>query len=208
MRKKCLYALSVMLWCLPCKAQQVIYAGMQDWVEGRGDTLSIIKVEKRSKNKLRLSGGADYRIWAEDNEGLCRYLKSRCFAVKVDTALYINCKKVRYNRFRFGAWYAPALHVAGKLYFKAQPVGSVAAGKITPPERTKLGGEVGDALASSALIFERVYYELDPKNGKVEFVGKDKMFSLLKDNPELQTKLLAETSEAAEVMERYIQSLK
>lgn len=208
MMRKCLLALFAMLWLGELHAQQVIYAGLQDWVAGRGDTLSILKVEKRSKNKLMLSGGADYRIWAEDNEGLCRYLKSRCYMVKVDTALYVNCKKVRYKRFRFGGWYAPAMQVGDKIYFKAQPVGSIAADKITSPEKAKLGGDVGDALASSALVFERVYYELDPRTGKVEFVGKDKMHALLKDNPALQAKLLAESSEAAEVMESYLLSLK
>ena len=53
-------------------------------------------------------GGADYRITVDDNPGLCRYLKSRCYAVRVDTSLYVNCRKMRYKRYRFGQWYAPA----------------------------------------------------------------------------------------------------
>ena len=92
---------------LPCSAQQIMYSNLKALVEGRGDTVTILKVEKRSKNQIYLMGGADYRIEAEDNSGLCRYLKSRCYAVRMDTSLYVNCKKMRYKRYRFGGWYAP-----------------------------------------------------------------------------------------------------
>lgn len=101
-------------------------------------------------------GGADYRIEAKDNSGLCRYLKSRCYAVRMDTSLYVNCKKMRYKRYRFGGWYAPAMWVKGRIYFCAQPVGQAAASTATPPDATKLGGEVGDAINASGLVFARV----------------------------------------------------
>ncbi len=78
---------------LPCSAQQIMYSNLKALVEGRGDTVTILKVEKRSKNQIYLMGGADYRIEAEDNSGLCRYLKSRCYAVRMDTSLYANQPK-------------------------------------------------------------------------------------------------------------------
>ena len=93
------------LLVLPCSAQQIMYSNLKELVEGRGDTVTILKVEKRSKNQIYLMGGADYRIEAKDNSGLCRYLKSRCYAVRMDTSLYVNCKKMRYKRYRFGGWY-------------------------------------------------------------------------------------------------------
>lgn len=117
-------------------------------------------------------GGADYRIEAKDNSGLCRYLKSRCYAVRMDTSLYVNCKKMRYKRYRFGGWYAPAMWVKDRIYFCAQPVGQAAASTATPPDATKLGGEVGDAINASGLVFARVYYELNPETGRSEFVGR------------------------------------
>lgn len=62
------------LLALPCSAQQIMYSNLKELVEDRGDTVTILKVEKRSKNQIYLMGGADYRIEAEDNSGLCRYL--------------------------------------------------------------------------------------------------------------------------------------
>jgi len=45
---------------LPCSAQQIMYSNLKALVEGRGDTVTILKVEKRSKNQIYLMGGADY----------------------------------------------------------------------------------------------------------------------------------------------------
>jgi len=115
---------------------------------------------------------------------------------------------VRYKRFRFGGWYAPATWIQGKIYFYAQPVGSVAASTTQPADATKLGGDVGTAIAASGLVNARVYYELNPETGKVEFVGKDKMIQLLKNEPELLNAFLQESSESAEVTGKYLLRLK
>ena len=172
------------LLALPCSAQQIMYSNLKELVEDRGDTVTILKVEKRSKNQIYLMGGADYRIEAEDNSGLCRYLKSRCYG-----------------------WYAPAMWVKGKIYYCAQPVGQVAASTATPPDATKLGGEVGDAINASGLVFARVYYELNPETGRSEFVGRKKMLELLAGYPELKEAFEKETSESSEVIGKYLRQL-
>lgn len=46
------------LLVLPCSAQQIMYSNLKELVEGRGDTVTILKVEKRSKNQIYLMGGA------------------------------------------------------------------------------------------------------------------------------------------------------
>lgn len=190
-----------------CSAQQVMYSNLDALVEGRGDTVTILHVEKRAKNQIYLMGGADYRIEAVGNKGLTRYLRRRCYAVQVDTALYVNCRKMRYKRFRFGGWYAPALRVGKNVYYCAQPVGQVAASTATPPDAVKLGGEVGDAIVASALVNKRVYYELDTATGRSGFVGKERMAELLAGYPEMLEQLAGETSESAEVMEKYLRFL-
>jgi hypothetical protein len=192
---------------LPGTGQQIIYGNLQDLICAQGDTLSSLKIEKRSKNQLMLTGGADYRIQVDNNSGLSRYLKSRCYAVRVDSALYINCRKVHYKNFTFGGWYAPALLINGKIYFSAQPLGSVAASTANPPNAPKLGGDVGRALAASGLIHARVYYEITPETNKVEFVGTEKMLELLEERPQLRENFLNERSEMAEVTGKYLRQL-
>lgn len=192
---------------LPCGAQQIMYANLRELVECDGDTVTTLQVERRNKNQILLMGGGDYRIEAVDNRGLSRYLSRRCYAVRIDTALYVNCRKMRYKRYRFGNCYAAAMHVGDKFYFSAQPVGQAATSTAQSPDATKLGGEVGDAIAASALVAARVFYEINPETGRAEFVGKDKMLKLLKGHPELQEQLRQETSESAEVMCRYLRAL-
>ena len=192
---------------MPCEAQQIIYANLRELVECDGDTVTTLKLERRSKNQILLMGGGDYRIEAVDNRGLSRYLNRRCYAVRIDTALYVNCRKMRYKRYRFGNCYAAAMHVGDKFYFCAQPVGQAATSTAQSPDATKLGGEVGDAIAASALVASRVFYEINPETGRAEFVGKDKMMKLLEGHPELQDQLRQETSESAEVMCRYLRAL-
>ncbi|MCZ4237997.1 hypothetical protein O4H25_14250, partial [Staphylococcus equorum] len=86
----------------------------------------------------------------------------------------VNCRKLRYKKMRFGAWYAPAMLLNGNIYFSALPLGSVAAGSSANMSVT-LGGQLGDAIAASGQVSKRVYYEIDIVTGKVDFVGKDKM---------------------------------
>lgn len=207
MKRVCL---SVLLSCFAvyiCSAQQIMYSNLRELVEDRGDVVSILKVTKRTKNQIFLTGGGDYRIEALGNSGMSRYLKRRCYAVRIDSSLYVNCKKMRYKRFRLGGWYAPAMWVGGKIYYTAQPVGQVAASTATPPDAVKLGGEVGDAIAASGLANERVYYELDPETGRSAFVGKERMAELLQAHPEWLEQLQQETSESAEVMGKYLRLL-
>ena len=200
--------LSLLLVPAVCSAQQIMYSNLEALVEGRGDTVTILRVAKRAKNQIYLMGGADYRIEAVGNKGLTRYLRRRCYAVRVDTALYVNCRKMRYKKFRLGGWYAPALQVGRNVYYCAQPVGQVAASTATPPDAVKLGGEVGYAIAASGLVNERVYYELDTATGRSGFVGRERMAELLAAYPDLQEAVLRETSESADVMGKYLRALK
>ena len=97
--------------------------------------------------------------------------------------------------------------VGKNIYYCAQPVGQVASSTATPPNAVKLGGDVGNAIAASGLVHARVYYELDTTTGKSDFVGKERMAELLADYPDMQKKLLQETSESAEVMGKYLRFL-
>lgn len=206
MKRIVLTMVCICTFVLTGTAQQVMYANLRELMEERGDTVSTLRVEKRTKNQMTLLGGADYRVTATDNPGLCKYLKARCYAVRVDTALYVNCKKMRYKRYRFGSWYAPAIRVQGRIYFRAQPVGQVAAGS-TVADATKLGGQVGDAIAASGLVNRRVYYELDPETGRARFVGKERLAELLAGRTALLEALIAEKSEEADVTGKYLEQL-
>lgn len=149
-------------------------------------------------------GGADYRIYTDDNSGLNRYLRSRCYAVRIDTALYLNCRKMRYMRYRFGNWYAPTLIVNRHLFFCAQPLGQIASSSFSSDDTPKLGGDVGNAIQVSGYVADRVYYELDTETGRAEFVGKEYLKKRLARRPDVVEAIEAEPTEAASVLRKYL----
>ena len=169
----------LLLTAMPVTAQQIIYGSAKALAGGKGDTVTTLHVERRTRNQLYLMGGADYRIESSTNQSLSRYLRKRCYAVRIDSTLYVNCRKMRYKRYRLGGWYASALEIGGHIFYAAQPVGQAATETLTPHDAPKLPGEVGDAIQASGLVNQRVYYELDLETGRSAFVDKERMRELL-----------------------------
>ena len=193
---------------LPLVAQNIVYSNLKDLLAHDGDTVTALKIEKRTKNNISLSGGADYKISADTDKSLCKYLKKRCFAVRDEKGnLYLNCRKLRYKKLRFGAWYAPAVQLGKNIYFCAMPLGSVIGGNFVEEDDVKLGGNIGDALAASSLVTKRVCYELNGETGKVDFLGKDRMLQLLKNYPELKQAYLKDDSQEAKHTFKYLLEL-
>lgn len=205
--KKVWILLLMSLVGLHIAAQNIVYPSLKAYLTQDGDTVVALKVEKRSKNQIVLTGGADFKLSIDGDESACKFLKNRCYLVAVDSTLYINCKKLRYKKLRFGGWYAPAMQVNGQLYFSAMPLGTFAADSSVTMNVT-LGGSLGDAIAASGLVSKRVYYEIDAATGKINFVGKDKMLLLLADYPKWKSEYLQQESESAEVTGKYLQLLK
>lgn len=189
----------------PLVAQNIIYSNLKELLAQDGDTLSTMHIEKRSRNQILLTGGADYRITVGNDEAMNRRLKKRCFAVRsAEGDLFLNCRRLRYKKLRFGAWYAPAVQIGKNIYFSAMPLGSVVGGNFVEDDDVKLGGNVGDALAASSLVTKRVCYELNTETGKIEFLGTEKMLRLLDDYPEWKQAYQKKDSQEAQDTFQYL----
>lgn len=209
MKKRCILWWLMSVIGLPLIAQNIAYSNLKQLLAQDGDTLAVLSVEKRSRNQIVLTGGADYRLTVDNNESLCRRLKKRYFAVRSEKGdLYVNCRKLRYKKLRFGAWYAPAVLLGKRIYFCAMPLGSVVGGNFVEEDDVRLGGNIGDALAASSLVAKRVCYELDSETGKIEFVGKDKMVQLLDKYPEWKQDYLKTDSQEAKDTFGYLLKLR
>ncbi len=188
-------------------SQSIAYHRLEDLVAGKGDTIEAprtLSVEKRNTvmQKLTQTGG-DYKISANSSM-LGKALNNRYFAARIDDVLYINCKKVRIKKFRFGKFHAKAMMVNNNIYFCATPVGPAAVAVV---DRNIGMGAVGEAIASSSVLSQRVYYEIDAETGEVTFVGKEKMCELLAGYPELKEAYLKENNQEAKVTEQYLKEL-
>ncbi|NDV57436.1 DUF6563 family protein [Bacteroides sp. 519] len=192
---------------LPGKAQTIVYHTPNDFITHNGDTIhapSKLIVEKRSINRQLLKTGGDYHI-TSNRTMIRKGLRRKYFAVQVDSNLYVNCKNLKIKKFSFGKCYAPALAIGNKVYFCAVPIGPAA---VSVVDRGIGMGAVGEAIATSAAVTQRVFYEIDCTTGIVEFVGKDKMMELLNDYPKLKEEYQKENSEEAHVVGKYLKELK
>lgn len=209
MKKVCILCLLMSVISLPLIAQNIIYSNLKEILTQDGDTIPVLRVEKRSRSQILLTGGADYRITAGNDESMCRRLKKRCLAVRSEKGdLFLNCRKLRYKKMRFGAWYAPAVQLDENIYFSAMPLGSVIGENFVEEDDVKLGGNIGDALAASSLVTKRVCYVLNGETGKIEFLGKDKMIQLLDKYPEWKQAYIKEDSREAKHTFKYLLKLK
>lgn len=200
------------LWCLSVaaflqmSAQDMVYRNLKEFLAGKGDIVTTLKLERRSKSQVMMTGGADYKLSASETELKPKFLRNRCGIVRYEGKLYINCKKLRYKKLQFGNWYAPAFLLRDEIYFVAVPLGSVVAGDEAM--EVKLGGTVGDAIAAASLLGRRVCYQVDPHTGEVDFIGKSAMEDMLKSSPELLNAYLKEdNNESAEVTTKYLLKL-
>ena len=193
---------------LSCRAysQDMVYSNLQELLSGRGDTVTTLAKERRTVSQIYLSGGADYQIYSTDNAGFTKYLKKRSFAVRCQDTLYVNCKQVRYKKYRFGNWFAKAAKVRGHVFFVAQPLGQIASSSVVSKDVPRLQGSVGDAISASGLVYDRVVYEIFP-DGNVDFVGRERMKHILASDTELLDDFLAQDSESADVVMKYLMSV-
>lgn len=197
----------LMIWTITASSQDKMFANLADLLSDGGDVVTTLSKSKRTKNQIYLSPGADYEVYSLVNKDLTRYLKKRCYAVRLNDTLYINCRNMKYKKYRFGNWYAQGQLVKGKVYFQAQPLGQIATSTLLPKENSKLGGSVGDAINASNLD-AKVYYVINAATGEAEFVGREMMTQLLSSQPDLLERFEQENSEGADVIAKYLDQLR
>ena len=95
----------------------------------------------------------------------------------------------------------------GRIYFFAQPYGQRASSNLKSESTTRLAGSVGDAIAASGLVRERVCYVINEETGRAELVTTEFMCDLLANTPELLASYKTEESESADVVEKYLMQL-
>lgn len=209
MKKVCILWFLMIMIGLPLVAQNIMYSNLKDLLAQKGDTIAVLQIEKRSRNQIVLTGGADYRITAGNDDSVCKLLKKHCYAVRSEKGdLYLNCCKLRFQKMRFGAWYAPAVQLGKNVYFCAMPLGSVIGENFVEDDDVKLGGDVGDALAASGLVTKRVCYKIDGETGKITFLGEEQMLSMLEKHPEWKDAYLKENSREAQNTFKYLLMLR
>ena len=62
MKKGCILLLLMSVISLPLIAQNIIYSNLKELLAQDGDTVAVLRVERRSKNQIVLTGVARYSV--------------------------------------------------------------------------------------------------------------------------------------------------
>ena len=128
----------------------------EDFIEGKWELLDTIYADAHSTGRQFWWGGNDYTLTTK-NDSINKKLKKEAFVLIIDNTLYVNCRKLRYEKTRFANGYAKTKRI-GKhsLIFVNQTIG-----KKAQSDRALAGmalGAIGGAIIGSQQIRQRVCY--------------------------------------------------
>lgn len=179
-----------------------LFKSLDDFKNSNPITDTTIKIEKRTKNQIFMSGGNDFKFYSPDKT-LNKELKREYFAVKRNDSLFINCFQLQ-----LGFWYAYAEKIGDKLFF----TGAITMNK---EQQEKLAltsyvlGPIGGGISAGKLALLRFYYTMNLNSGETTYLSKEKMIDLISIFPELVEKYKTEIEpENIETQKKYIQEYK
>ena len=186
--------LLIMLACrhytLSAQQQAALYAGMEDYNKGECLLAENVEITTRSKNDIKMNGGNDYKIEADDYN-IKNDLKRFYWFVKQNDTLYLNMKPIMKSK-----WYAKALYSdTTYIYFRAGN------GEVYNPGRGKvlmasaMFGAIGGGFAAASAAKERYDYILDRRSGNVYLADKTLLLNIVKGKEGLYNQLYKVRSE-------------
>ena len=145
-----------LLTAMTVSAKCGYYHTYEDFIEGNLVSLDTIYADAHGTGRQFWWGGNDYTLTTK-NDSINKKLKKEAFVLIIDNTLYVNCRKLRYEKTRFANGYAKTKRI-GKhsLIFVNQTIG-----KKAQSDRALAGmafGAIGGAIIGSQQIKQRVCY--------------------------------------------------
>lgn len=179
----------------------------EELLAGRWEPLDTVYGEMHSKSRQFWIGGNDFTLSTGDKL-LDNKLKKEAFAVMQGEKLYVNSRKLRYQKTRFTNGFTRAMRIGtDTLLFCNQSIGAAAEGRQAIAR--SMFGAVGGALVAANSINRRVCYIICGKTDakgrmEVEMFGDSLMERFLKGRDELREEYYAEPEEAQRILAKHI----
>lgn len=179
----------------------------EELLAGRWEPLDTVYGEMHSKSRQFWIGGNDFTLSTGDKL-LDNKLKKEAFAVMQGEKLYVNSRKLRYQKTRFTNGFTRAMRIGrDTLIFANQTIG--AASKSKQAIASNLFGAVGGGLVAANSVSRRVCYIICGKTDQkgrveIEMVDDSLMEKLLKGRDELREEYYAEPKEAQRILAKHI----
>lgn len=199
--------LAALMTVASCAAAQCGYCKtFGDLLADRWEHLDTINVDKHSSRHQFWVGGNDFSL-STGNTLTDDMLKKDAFAVMQGKKLYVNSRRLRYQKTRFTKGFTRAMRMGrDTLIIANQTIGSAANGRAIAGS---MFGAVGGALVASNNMRRRVCYIIcgtqDKKgNVEIEMVDDALMEKLLKDHPALREEYYSEPERSLRILASHI----
>lgn len=179
----------------------------EDLLADRWVPLDSVNVDRHSKNRQFWVGGNDYAL-STGNTLTDKILKEDAFAVMQGKKLYVNSRRLRYQKTRFTKGFTRAMHLGhDTLIFVNQTIGAAATNKVA--STGVMFGAVGGLLAAGNNMHRRICYIIsgakDKKgNMEIEMVDDSLMEKVLKDRPALKEEYYSEPEKSFRILASHI----
>lgn len=180
MKKKWYLMLSVLLMGV-CNlfAQGKYTFTFSDYMDNKWSYLDSLKIETRSLGNKFWGGGADFKLLTGDGQ-IDKLLKKQARFVICNDTLLVNCRPLKYGKYRLGNGYAFGFRLGEeKICFVSLTVGKSEA------VQGGLFGLVGGAVVAADMLESQSCYIISSNSNKVERITSEYMEEFLKESPEL-----------------------
>ena len=174
----------------------------EDLLFDRWEHLDTVSVDKNSKSHQFWVGGNDCSL-STGNLVTDNMLKKDAFAVMQGKKLYVNSRRLRYQKTRFTKGFTRAMHLGhDTLIFVNQTIGAAATNKVA--STGVMFGAVGGLLAAGNNMHRRICYIIsgakDKKgNMEIEMVDDSLMEKVLKDHQSLKEEYYSEPDKSLRI---------
>ena len=204
---RCLILAALLACTLGVHARCGYCKTFEDLLADRWEPLDTVYGDKHGKSRQFWVGGNDYTLSTGDKL-TDKKLKGEAFAVMQDKKLYVNSRKLRYQKTRFTNGFTRAMRIGrDTLIFANQTIG--AASKSKQAIASNLFGAVGGGLVAANSVSRRVCYIICGKTDQkgrveIEMVDDSLMEKLLKGRDELREEYYAEQEKSQRILASYI----
>ena len=196
-----------LLTAMSVNAKCCYYATYEDFLEGRCVDLDTIYCDSHGTARQFWWGGNDYTL-TTGNKDTDKKLKKEALILMKDDSLYVNCRKLRFEKTRFANGYAKTRRIGKRsLIFVNRTIGKEAQSDAIVAGM--MFGAIGGALVGSKQIKQRVCYVIssgpDSKGRTdVRMINDELMEQMIAGHDDLYDEYYSEKQKSKRILAKHI----
>jgi hypothetical protein len=156
-----------------------VYMSFEEIVSRTPSKQMDLQVIKKTRGDIKMSGGNDYKLAAEDKSIKKSVLRKEILAYSTGDTLYLNCLP-----YKVQPWYASVISDGDYLVIKA----GISTNQKEYKEQmatAAMFGAIGGAFAGAQMALLRFVYAIDKKSNQMIRITERSLSGILMEKPKL-----------------------